>query len=105
MAGSRLINSGSTLLCPHGGPVRIMATGYSARQPDGSIPAKATDVFTIVGCPFSAGGPPSPCFRVQWLVTNAAEPIDGVPSLNALSAGICLSGAGVPQGPVTIARV
>ena len=105
MAGSRLINSGSTLLCPHGGPVHIMATGQSARQPDGSIPAKATDVFTIAGCPYMAGGMPSPCFRLQWLVTNAAELIDGVPSLNAQSTGVCLSVAGVPQGPVTIARV
>jgi hypothetical protein len=105
MAGSRLINSGSVLLCPHGGPVGINATGYGARLPDGSIPAKATDVFTIAGCPFQAGGIPSPCFRVQWVVTNVAEPIDGVPSLNAQSTGICIGIAGAPQGPVIIARV
>ena len=105
MSSSRLINFGSNLLCPHGGPVLIMATGYSARQPDGSIPAKATDAFPINGCPLFAGGRPSPCIRVQWLVTNAAEPIDGVPSLNEQSTGICLTAAGVPQGPVIIARV
>ena len=105
MPGSRLINSGSTLLCPHGGSVRIAATGYSARQLDGSIPAKATDAFTISGCPFVVGSRPSPCTRVNWIVTNAAEQIDGQPSLNAQSMGMCLSAFGGPQGPVTIVRV
>ena len=37
MAGSRLVSSNSVLLCPHGAPVTIVATGYSARSPiDGS---------------------------------------------------------------------
>ncbi len=105
MAGSRLINSGSMLLCPHGGSVRIAATGYSARQPDGSIPAKATDAFTIAGCPFVVGSRPSPCIQVKWVVTNAAEKIDGQPSLNAQSSGLCLGSSGDAQGPVTILRV
>lgn len=105
MAGSRLINSGSMLLCPHGGPVRIAATGYSARQPDGSIPAKATDAFTIAGCPFVVGSRPSPCIQVKWVVTNVAEKIDGQPSLNAQSTGLCMGSSGDPQGPVTIMRV
>ena len=102
MAGSRLINSGSTLLCPHGGSVRIATTGYSARQTDGSIPVKATDAFTIAGCPFVVGSRPSPCIRVKWVVTNEAEATDGQPSLNARSTGVCLGG---PQGPATIVRV
>ncbi len=105
MVASRLINSRSTLLCPHGGPVHIMATGFRSPLPDGAIPAKATDLFTINGCPFIVGDRPSPCIRVQWVVTNTAEQIDGQPSLNAQSTGLCLGASGAPQGPVIIARV
>ncbi len=105
MAGSRLVNSGSVLLCPHGAPVTIAATGFSARMPNGLVPAKSTDAFVIAGCPFVAGDRPSPCLRVQWLVTNAAEPIDGVPSLDQRSMGICIGASGVPQGAVIIAQV
>jgi hypothetical protein len=105
MSASRLINSRSTLLCPHGGPVQIMATGFRSPLPDGSIPAKATDLFMIAGCPFIVGDRPSPCIRVQWVVTNTAELVENQPSLNAQSSGLCLGISGAPQGPVIIARV
>ncbi len=103
MAGSRLINSGSLLFCPHGGPVVINATGYSARWPNGLVPAKATDVFTVAGCPFVLpGGGSAPCLGVRWIVVNDDERIDGVPTLNAQSIGLCW-GVG-PSAPVIIAQ-
>lgn len=68
--------------------------------------ATAADTFVVVGCPFQIPATPpipSPCVRVQWLVPDARVSVSGNPTLSRSSAGLCLSAAGVPQGPVTVA--
>jgi hypothetical protein len=64
-----------------------------------------TDTFTVVGCPFQipAAVPiPSPCVRVQWLISDMRVKVNSTPTLSQSSTGLCLSAAGVPQGPVMI---
>jgi hypothetical protein len=103
--GTDTVNLGSTLQCPHGGAVQIAGANVRTRA-DGSFMARSTDTFTVSGCPFQIPAPtpiPSPCVTVRWLVTDTRVKLNGVLALSRASAGLCLSAAGVPQGPVSVA--
>jgi len=104
MAGQTLtINS--TLQCPHGGTVSIVSANTRVKA-DGGFAALATDQFIIAGCPFQipvgVGTVPSPCLTVQWVLTDMRVKVNGTPTLSQGSAGLCLSGLQVPQGPVSV---
>ena len=45
---------------------------------------------------------PSPCIRVQWIVTDLRSAVNGVPTLSASSVGLCLAPTQIPQGPVIV---
>jgi hypothetical protein len=99
------ITVASSLQCPHGGTVAIVSA--NARVQAGGAPlALATDTFTIAGCPFQipAGATtvPSPCIRVQWIVTDARSGVGGAPTLSTASVGLCLAATQAPQGTVII---
>ena len=101
MAGHSL-NINSSLQCPHGGTVQIISTN-TRTQAGGAFMASPTDTFVIMGCPFQLPGPvPSPCVSVRWLVHDARVKVNGNPTLSRSSAGICLSAAQIPQGPVAV---
>lgn len=95
----------SKLQCPHGGTVSI-ASGNTQAQADGAALALASDTFSIAGCPFQIpvgpGTKPSPCVKVQWLVTDLRCQVNGQATLSSASVGLCLSAEQLPQGPVTI---
>ena len=103
MAGGS-VTVAATLQCPHGGTVQIISANQRAKA--GGVPlALATDTYTVVGCPFQIPATPpipSPCVTVQWLVTDLRVTVNSAPTLSLSSAGLCLSAAQVPQGPVTI---
>ena len=90
------ITTNSVLLCPHGGRIVAAPVGVRPPGPDGAMPLKAQDVFTVAGCAFFIGAIPSPCVRVNWV---GAGP-DG--SLNAGSVGLCIGANGAPQGPAVV---
>lgn len=99
-----LLNTSSSLQCPHGGTVQISSANSKAKA-DGSFAALSTDTFSISGCPFQIPATPpipSPCMTVQWVVTNLRTKVNGTPMLNQSSVGLCLSASQIPQGPVTI---
>lgn len=106
MAGNTL-NVASTLQCPHGGMVQITSANTRAKV-GGAFAALSTDQFMISGCPFQIPAPsgtiPSPCMTVQWVVTDMRAKVNSTPTLSMSSAGLCLSAAQVPQGPVVIAN-
>lgn len=96
---------GATLQCPHGGAVQI-ATTNARTGAAGAFMAAATDTFVVAGCPFQIPAVvpiPSPCVKVLWLVPDFRVRIaGGNPTLSRSDAGLCLSAAGIPQGPVMI---
>lgn len=103
MAGSTL-NVSASLQCPHGGQVRVSPVQRVAKA-GGSLMATSGEVFTIAGCPFQLPGPtPSPCVRIRWLISDSRVKVAGQRTLSQGSTGLCLSAAGVPQGPVVIAQ-
>lgn len=104
MAGNS-ITTAAQLQCPHGGTVSIVSSNSKVTA-GGSPLALSADTFTISGCsfqiPVGAGTVPSPCVRVQWLLTDMRNKVASL-GLSKSSAGLCLAATQVPQGPVTIA--
>lgn len=99
------LTTASSLTCPHGGTVAIVSA--NAHIAAAGVPlALATDTFTISGCPFQipvgVGTVPSPCIRVQWMVTDLASGVAGAATLSTSSVGLCLAATQAPQGPVVI---
>ena len=99
MAGQALTTA-STLLCPHGGSVSIVTS--NTRTSAGAPMVRSTDTFLVSGCAFSTPAGPSPCLTVQWIVADTRVTVAGGATLSTGSVGLCKSGAGVPQGPVSI---
>jgi hypothetical protein len=103
MAGGALTNQ-STLVCPHMAPVQITTSNTRVRF-GGAYAVTMADVFTVSGCPFQIPAVPpipSPCVLVQWLVPDTRVRVNGSFTLSQSSAGICLSAAGIPQGPPVV---
>ena len=109
MSGHALTTA-STLMCPHGGSVS--ATTSNSRVKADAYLVTQSDTFTISGCAFTLpNGQPSPCASVMWMRWWPRRPTSpwsastaGGPTLSESSAGLCLSAASVPQGPVSISN-
>jgi hypothetical protein len=99
MAGATLTTS-SVMQCPHGGVVQVVPSNTRVRS-GGSPILTTADAATVIGCPFIVALVPSPCVRVQW-VTGDVKAQAGSSTLSQSSVGLCMSAAGVPQGPVVI---
>lgn len=101
MAGPTLTTA-ARLQCPHGGQVQIVTT--DTRSSAGGSPlATSADQFLVTGCPFQLPGPtPSPCVKVVWQRPDTRAKAAGSYTLSASSAGLCVSAAEVPQGPVVV---
>jgi hypothetical protein len=98
------VETGASLMCPHGGTVQVLSANTRTKAAGGFI-ALATDTFVVVGCPFHIPATPpipSPCVTVRWIVTDVRSRVNGRQTLSRSSAGICQSAAQVPQGPVSV---
>lgn len=95
-----LLTGSSTLMCPHGGTV--MALPGQTRALATSPLLRASDTFTVAGCPFSVGGVLSPCVSVQWVQAAARVRAGGAFVLNEASVGLCLAATQAPQGTVLV---
>ncbi len=95
------LTTSTMMACPHAGTVNSV-TGNSTVDAGDPV-LRSTDTFTITGCTFTLPGPkPSPCTKVQWLVSDLKVTAAGSPSLSTDSLGLCLSADMIPQGMVTI---
>lgn len=101
----KLLNTNSSLQCPHGGAVQA-ATSNSTCQADGAFVLVLSDVLSVSDCPFQIPAPsgtvPSPCITVQWILGELLVTVSGTPVLSESSVGLCISDKGIPQGAVTV---
>ena len=96
-----LLTSASTLMCPHGGTVTAVPGQTKASA--GSPVLRASDTFTVAGCPFTIPtAVPSPCVRVQWISSATRVQAGGDFVLHESSVGLCLAATQAPQGTVLI---
>lgn len=95
------LNSGSTLMCPHGGTVTAVPSSTTVRV-DGQPIVLDSDTFLVAACPFNVGGSPHPCLQVEWQVTVQRADVDGSKALARESVGMCKAADGAVQGTVLV---
>ena len=98
---SELLNTSSQLQCPHGGQVQITSTNSKVKG-GGAFLVRASDTFTISGCPFMVANAPHPCVTLQWLTMGMKAKADGDFVLTKDSTALCKAGDQAPQGSVMI---
>jgi len=99
-----LLNTSSSMMCPHGASVSASSSNSVAKA-DGAFILRGSDTFTVSGCPFTLpSGTPHPCVRVQWIVTALMHKAAGDLCLTSDSIGLCLAADSAPQGPVQISN-
>jgi hypothetical protein len=97
----QLLTKASTLLCPHGGTVSV-TTSNTRTSADGARIVRASDTFTIAGCPFTVPSGSHPCVKVQWVQTAQASRVLGDQTLTDVSVGLCKAADEAVQGTVQI---
>lgn len=104
--GSNTLTTAATLTCPHGATITATPTESNIKV-QGQQPLKATDSFTISGCPFTITVGPAtincPCVTVIWAVPNILTRGSMIPPLNDKSVGLCIGPIGV-QGKAQISN-
>ena len=98
--GTPLVTSGTLAMCPHGG--RIVVTSNARVLADGAPVLTMHDAGLIAGCSLLASDRPNPCVSVGWMGNAARVLISGQPAVKRAAAGICLSSAQAPSGPVFV---
>ena len=74
--GAFMIDAGATILCPHGGQVKVVPSVTKVKL-SGMPPLLAADTATVAGCSFNVSGAPSPCLSVQWLMPATRVKVGG----------------------------
>ena len=101
-----LLHLGATVQCQHVAPATAL-TGNVRVFVNGAPAATATDVFTVVGCPFTVGPKYQPCTTIRWAPAGRVF-INGQPAVVQLPGpgqGICQSAEQLPQGLPIIGAV
>jgi hypothetical protein len=96
------LTSASQLMCPHGGTVTAVPQNQRAKA-GGSPILRASDTFTIAGCPLNVSGAPHPCATVSWSQPAAKSKAAGDFALTAQSVGLCQAADQAAQGTVVVA--
>ena len=96
-----LLNTSSTLMCPHGGTVSAVSSNTRAKA-GGAFMLRSSDTFIIAGCPFNVSSAPHPCVSVNWIQTDTRSKAMGDFALSQGSTGLCVAGDQAPQGTVLI---
>jgi hypothetical protein len=97
----RILDNLAGYMCPHGGQVIVTTTNTRVKADASKFLLKVTDQFAVVGCSL-ATIPSPPCVKVMWTIPSQRVKVMGTPVLLESSAGMCLSAAGAPLGPVVV---
>jgi hypothetical protein len=99
----KLLTTGSTVTCMHGGPAK--ATPSNTRVKASGMPVLVeTDVHLVTGCAFTVGSKYSPCVRITWSAGSEQVIVNGTAALIQTSIGKCFNAEGAPQGTARIVQ-
>jgi hypothetical protein len=99
--GASILDLGCTIQCPHGGQATV-SPGNTGVTVGGNPALLVTDVMTIAGCTFNVSGSPVPCVTIQWSAPATRNTVSTIAVLLETSVGLCLNGAGAPQGTAIV---
>ena len=92
-----LIQQGATLTCPHGGAIDVPSPGNLQVLLNGQPARLLGDTYLVSGC---SNLPP--CRLVVWTRAATRVAVKGRPVLLVSSNGLCVTDAGIPQGPALV---
>lgn len=98
---ARLLNLSSQMMCPHGGQVQAVSSNTRVKG-GGAYLLRATDTFTIVGCPLTLGVVYHPCVQVRWVQPAMQSKVLGDFTLTESSVGLCVAADQAVQGTVQV---
>jgi len=93
----RILTTGSTVQCPHGGMAQLTTADVKVSAASGKALLES-DVHPVTGCAFTIGTKPSPCLRIEWSAGATSLQSGGTPILLESSLGTCYSPENAPQG-------
>jgi hypothetical protein len=88
-------------MCPHGGTVMPVSSNTKTTAA-GSPILRATDTFTVAGCPLVIGVVPHPCVTVQWVQPAVQSTVLSDSTLTEQSVGLCQAADQAVQGTVLV---
>lgn len=95
-ASGYILNSGSTVMCPHGGQVSMITTNTRVMV-EGQPVVTIDDQGQVAGCPSGQ------CASVVWLAPASRVFVNGRPVVLSHSSGMCRGADASPKGtPVVI---
>lgn len=93
-----LLHVGALTTCPHVGSVQAPPSNTKVFV-SGRLVLTASDVISVVGCPFTVPGPKSqPCVLVK-VTASTKVSVNFQPAVILTPAAICQSAEQAPQGP------
>lgn len=99
-----ILTTTSQVMCTHGGTA-ILTTANTTVKADGAPALLESDVYSVVGCPFTVPpGKPQPCIRIEWTAGASMCKSNGTKVLVQSSVGKCISAEGATQGVAIIAQ-
>ena len=98
---AKLLNTSTSMMCPHGGTVQAISSNTRARA-GGDFILRSTDTFTIAGCPLNIAGALHPCIQARWVQTALRSKAVNNPTLTDESVGLCVAADQAVQGTVQI---
>lgn len=99
-----ILTTTSQIQCPHGGRAILLTTNAVTTATRANC-LLATDIHTVVGCPFTIGPKYSPCVRIEWQSPATKVTVQGTAVLLQSSVGTCYSPENAPQGVAIIGGV
>jgi hypothetical protein len=99
----RILTTGSTVQCPHGGVAQLSTADLKVSAATGKALLES-DVHAVTGCAFTIGTKPSPCVRIEWSAGAMKLQAGGTAVLLESSLGTCYSPENAPQGLALVAQ-
>jgi hypothetical protein len=96
-----LLNTSSTLMCPHGGTVQLVTSNTQVKA-GGDFALRSSDTFIVSGCSFMLGNVYHPCTSVTWVQSALQSKAAGDSTLTEESVGLCQASDQAVQGSVLV---
>lgn len=96
-----ILTTKSKIQCTHGGQATLLTSNTSVFV-KGAQALLESDVYPVIGCPFTVGPKYSPCVRIEWSAGAIDVTNKKIALLVKSSIGKCINAEGAIQGVAII---